>query len=406
MAIQINHLSKHFAKRKEKVSISSHSKEKIIALDDISFTIHKGEAVGIIGRNGSGKSTLLKILSGVYPQTSGEIIIHGKVTALLESGIGFHKDLSGYDNILIFGRILGVPTKIIKERINEIVDFAELSEYLYMPIKHYSNGMVSRLSFSVIQFLMGDILLIDEVLAFGDISFQHKAIQYLKQQHSSGKTLLLVSHHINTLISLCNRFIVLQNGKYVNDGPPLQIIPNYYEELLLAKSEHKNNLLGDSLLQKNVIEFNPPFALEDIAINKVQVLPSKKGNIEFNSGEEIVLELEMLVKSPKSNEFDVGIIVRDIMQNMIFSASLGQQQLTLKSDNSPYKLYLKIENNILNAGIFFFNFFIINLKTKEYRFSNQQVAIRILAESSIHENESIQLMSLLGSIKIPITWEF
>ncbi len=406
LAIQIRHLSKHFSKREEKMSVSSVSKNKIIALDDVSFDIFKGESVGIIGRNGSGKSTLLKILAGIYPPTSGEIMSDGKITALLESGIGFQKDLSGYDNILVFGRILGIPANVVKERINEIVDFSELSDYIYMPIKHYSSGMVSRLSFSIIQFLMSDIILIDEVLAFGDISFQDKSLQYLKNQQSSGKTMLLVSHNMNTLISLCDRFIVLQNGKYVNDGPPLKIIPAYYEELLLAKAEKRNNLKFEIALQQNEIMFTPPFSLKEITIQKVKVHPSKQGNSEFNMNEEIVIEIDLSVLSLRSQEYDMGIIVRDIMQNMIFSASLGQQQIYLKSQEKPYSVFLRIEHNWLNAGIFFFNIFMIDLKTKEYKFSPQQLAIRILADiETTNENESIQIMSLLGSVKLPVKWE-
>ncbi|HNV96578.1 MAG TPA: ABC transporter ATP-binding protein, partial [Bacteroidales bacterium] len=200
--IHIEQLSKRFRKREEKTGIYSASDQYITALDNISFDVFKGESVGLIGRNGSGKSTLLKILAGVYPPTQGSFKVDGKIIPLLESGIGFHKDLSGYDNILILGRILGMSIKDIRSKMDEIVDFAEIGDFIHMPIKHYSNGMVSRISFSVVPFLTGDILLVDEVLAFGDLSFQQKALQFLKSLHAKGKTYVIVSHHLNSLITL------------------------------------------------------------------------------------------------------------------------------------------------------------------------------------------------------------
>lgn len=400
--IQIEHLSKIFKKREENTGIATDSGQYITVLDDISFSISKGESIGLIGRNGSGKSTLLKILSGVYPPTKGKCYINGKIIPLLESGIGFHKDLSGYDNILILGRILGLTMKEIKEKMDEIVNFAEISQYIYMPIKHYSNGMISRLSFSIVPFLKGDILLIDEVLAFGDLSFQQKAIQYLKAMHSKGNTFLIVSHHINSLITLCNRFIVLQNGKYVNDGPPLKILPEYYEELLLSKSEHRNTLVKNKILQRNTICFETPFGMDDFHINEVKILHSNIGNNEFDSNETLVVEFSF--RSVKTNRVDIGIIVRDIMQNLIFSISAGQSNVQLQSDKDT-KLYVKIPLNFFNAGVFFIHPFMLHLSTKEFRLTEQSLAFRIKNTEDFNVHETIRLLSLMGSVKVNAKWE-
>lgn len=400
--IQIEHLSKIFKKREENTGISRDLGQYITVLDDISFSISKGESIGLIGRNGSGKSTLLKILSGVYPPTKGKFYINGKIIPLLESGLGFHKDLSGYDNILIFGRILGLSIKEIKKKMDEIVDFAEISQYIYMPIKHYSNGMISRLSFSVVPFLKGDIILIDEVLAFGDLSFQQKAIQYLKSMHSKGNTFLIVSHHINSLITLCNRFIVLQNGKYVNDGPPLKILPEYYEELLLSKSEHRKILFKYHFLEQNNIHYEVPFEMDGLSIIAVKIFPSNSGNNEFTCQETLVIEFS--IRNIKTNQADIGIIVRDIMQNLIFSISAGQSKIQLPLKENA-KLYLKIPLNFLNNGVFFIYPFMLHLFTKEYRLSDQSLAFRIKDTEDFNVHETIRLLSLMGSVKIQAEWE-
>lgn len=400
--IQVEHLSKIFKKREENTGIATDSGQYITVLDDISFSISKGESIGLIGRNGSGKSTLLKILSGVYPPTKGQYYINGKIIPLLDSGIGFHKDLSGYDNILIFGRILGLTTKEIKEKMDEIVDFAELSQYIYMPIKHYSNGMISRLSFSIVPFLEGDILLVDEVLAFGDLSFQQKAIQYLKSMHSKGNTFLIVSHHINSLITLCNRFIVLQNGKYLNDGPPLKILPEYYEELLLSKSEYRNTLIKNNILERDSIHFEIPFEMDNLSINYVKILPSNSKNNEFTCQETLIIEFSL--RAVRTNLVDIGIIVRDIMQNLIFSISAGQSNVQLQSDKDT-KIYVKIPLNFFNAGVFFIHPFMLHLSTKEYRLSEQSLAFRIKNTEDFNVHETIRLLSLMGSIKIQAKWE-
>lgn len=404
VAIHIEHLTKKFKKREDKNGIFFSSKHFITALDDISFDINKGDSVGLIGRNGSGKSTLLKILSGVYPQTSGKFYLNSKPLPILESGLGFHKDLNGYENIIFYGRLLGLPLKEIKSKIDEIAEFAEISDFIYTPIKHYSNGMVSRLSFSVLPFLKGDIILMDEVLAFGDVSFQQKALKFLKSFHSQGKTIVVVSHHLNSLITLCNRFIVLQNGKYVNDGPPLKILPEYYEELLLYKAKNRNTFIQTNFLKQSQFEFDIPFEMDGLKFISAKIFPSKRENNEFEQSEEIYIEFQF--QSENDEMVDFGIVVRDIMQNLIFSASAGQQQLYIQKNgaNNIKSIQIALPTTMFNNGIFYIHPFLLHLKTKEYRLSEKSLAFRILSNKDYSIHETVRLISLLGPVKVPIRW--
>lgn len=188
--------------------------EEFWALKDVSFEIKKGDRVGIIGRNGAGKSTLLKILSRITPPTDGRIEIGGRVASLLEVGTGFHGDLSGRENIYLNGSILGMSKEEIDSKFNEIVEFAEVEKFLDTPVKRYSSGMYVRLAFAIAANLEPEILIVDEVLAVGDSTFQKKCLGKMEEvSQNQGKTILFVSHSIETVLRLCNKGILLENGK-------------------------------------------------------------------------------------------------------------------------------------------------------------------------------------------------
>jgi lipopolysaccharide transport system ATP-binding protein len=189
--------------------------DKFHALDDISFTIAQGDAVGLIGRNGSGKSTLLKILSRITTPTSGRARIRGRLASLLEVGTGFHGELTGRENVLLNGAILGMKHQEIKARFDEIVAFAEVEQFLDTPVKRYSSGMFIRLAFAVAAHLDPDILLVDEVLAVGDAAFQKKCLAKLGQGGQEGQTIVFVSHNMNAVEQLCTSAILLDNGKLI-----------------------------------------------------------------------------------------------------------------------------------------------------------------------------------------------
>jgi lipopolysaccharide transport system ATP-binding protein len=205
--------------------------ETIWALKDVSFEIKHGEAVGIIGRNGAGKSTLLKILSRITEPTNGYADIYGRVGSLLEVGTGFHPELTGRENIYLNGAILGMKKAEIERQFDEIVAFAEIDKFMDTPVKHYSSGMYVRLAFSVAAHLEPEILLVDEVLAVGDVAFQKKCLGKMSDVASQGRTVLFVSHNIGLMQTLCQRGIFIQQGTVLMDGSITDAVDAYMQTL-------------------------------------------------------------------------------------------------------------------------------------------------------------------------------
>jgi ABC-type polysaccharide/polyol phosphate transport system ATPase subunit len=197
------------------------------AVKHVSFQILRGTTVGIIGRNGSGKSTILKIIAGVYPPTSGRISVQGSVAPLIELGAGFHHELTGRENILINGLLLGLTKRQIQEREERIIDFAEIGEFIDSPVKQYSSGMYMRLAFSVATEVDPDILLIDEILAVGDASFREKCYERLRSFRDRGKTIVLVSHDVSMIKLFCDRVLLINKGELIEDGPADDVISRY-----------------------------------------------------------------------------------------------------------------------------------------------------------------------------------
>jgi lipopolysaccharide transport system ATP-binding protein len=204
--------------------------ETIWALRDVSFSLGPGEVVGVIGRNGAGKSTLLKILSRITRPTIGEVRINGSVGSLLEVGSGFHHELTGRENIYLNGAFLGMRAKEITRRFDEIVAFAGVDRFIDTPVKHYSSGMYLRLAFSVAAHLDTEILLMDEVLAVGDLTFQRKCLGKMEEIGRSGRTVLFVSHNVNAVNALCPRTILIKDGLIAADGPSADVIGSYLSE--------------------------------------------------------------------------------------------------------------------------------------------------------------------------------
>jgi lipopolysaccharide transport system ATP-binding protein len=209
------------------------------ALHDLNFQIPKGEVVGLIGANGSGKSTLLKILSRITEPTEGEVQIRGKVASLLEVGTGFHPELTGRENVFVNGAILGMTRREVEVKFDEIVDFAGISDFINTPIKRYSSGMTVRLGFAVAAHLDPDILIVDEVLAVGDLRFQNQCIKQMQKIANSGKTVLFVSHQMTTVENLCKSTFLLNEGEIINHGPSAKVIASYRDREI---SPHTNSL--------------------------------------------------------------------------------------------------------------------------------------------------------------------
>lgn len=199
------------------------------ALQHVTFTIRRGETVGIIGRNGSGKSTLLKIISGILKPTAGTVAVNGNVVPMLELGSGFDFDLTGQENVFLNGAILGYTEAFLKEKYNEIVEFSELGEFITVPIRNYSSGMLMRLAFSIAAMVEPEILIADEILAVGDDAFQKKSLNRMKQMMSGGTTVLLVSHSIEQVREMCGRVVWLDHGQVKLIGPADKVCDAYQQ---------------------------------------------------------------------------------------------------------------------------------------------------------------------------------
>ncbi len=240
IAIQVKDLSKRY-------KLYDHNRDRVIdalglsrkphyrehmALDRINMTIHRGETVGIIGTNGSGKSTILKIITGVLNQTSGEVIVNGRISALLELGAGFNMEYNGIDNIYLNGTMIGFSEKEIEEKMDAILEFADIGEYVYQPVKTYSSGMFMRLAFAVAINIEPEILIVDEALSVGDVFFQAKCYHKFEEFKRMGKTVLFVSHDLSSVSKYCDRVILLNQGHKLGEGSPKDMIDIYKQVLV------------------------------------------------------------------------------------------------------------------------------------------------------------------------------
>lgn len=238
--IEIKNVSKSFkiyhdkaTTLKERLLFLRSSKADVFwALKDINLTIESGKTVGLIGHNGSGKSTLLKLITKIIYPTSGEIITHGRVSSLLELGAGFHPDFTGRENIYINASIFGLSRKEIDAKLESIIDFSELREFIDSPIRTYSSGMYTRLAFSVAVHVSPDILLIDEILAVGDVNFQKKCISKIKEFKKKGVTMVFVSHNMNDVTEICDYVVWLDKGRVVEYGDTENVAEKYLSEML------------------------------------------------------------------------------------------------------------------------------------------------------------------------------
>ena len=229
-AIIVEHVSKEFILRHNRamglktrfLALFHQSKrerrEHFLALDDISFTVEQGEALGLLGHNGSGKSTLLQIIAGILQPSAGRVIANGRVAPLIQLGVGFNPELTGYENIFLNASLYGFLNKDIKKRTKDIIEFSELGHFIDTPLKHYSSGMQMRLGFAVAVYLQPDILLADEILAVGDQAFQDKCLAKIAEMRKNGMSLILVSHSLKQVETFCDHFVTLDHGVVTEHG--------------------------------------------------------------------------------------------------------------------------------------------------------------------------------------------
>ena len=217
---------------KEIFTIAAKGKLKFnefLALDNVSFELEKGKTLGLIGRNGAGKSTTLKLISGILKPTSGTIITRGNIVPMLELGAGFDLELTGKENIYLNGAILGYSKEYLESKYDEIVEFAEIQDFIDMPIRNYSSGMMARLAFSIASVVQPEILIVDEILAVGDVAFQEKSFNRMKELMSGGATVLFVSHDLEKIEEMCDKVIWLERGKVVMFGDTQDVCSAYRE---------------------------------------------------------------------------------------------------------------------------------------------------------------------------------
>jgi lipopolysaccharide transport system ATP-binding protein len=293
---------------------NSSGPEWMWALHDVNFRVEQGDVVGIIGANGAGKSTLLKILSRITDPTEGYVRLRGRVASLLEVGTGFHPDLTGRENVFLNGAMLGMTKNEIESKFDEIIAFAELERFLDTPVKHYSSGMYVRLGFAVAAHLDPEVLIVDEVLAVGDISFQKKCLGKMGQFGQSGRTILFVSHNIPAVLNLCEKGIVLEQGCLTFEGDAKSAVEYYVGAT--SRSEHRSD--------SHIIDlWNSPRRLPQYEpwLRKLEIFSGdgKPFAGELAIGDPIRVHVEFQLREPILN-FDVRVNFTDVYGQMIFAA--------------------------------------------------------------------------------------
>ncbi len=286
--------------------------EWIEALKHIDLTVPAGKTVGIIGRNGSGKSTLLKLITGIYAPSSGTVKVNGRISALLDLGAGFHPDFTGRENILINGIILGMSRGQVKDRMKDIIEFAELGDFIDEPVRTYSSGMFMRLAFAVATHVDPDILIVDEILAVGDAHFTRKSMARMKEFKASGKTIVLVTHDLSTVQSWCDHAVWIDGGRVREQGEPGRVIEAYNAAVAAAESVP----LGESALRSPGLELPTV-----VASPQPEVPPLTLTGLDVTPGSaRIEVRVEFQVAAPTS--FELVVQVSDANGRVLFASTL------------------------------------------------------------------------------------
>lgn len=301
--IELNHVARRFTKKLDRgrsfqdlfvrLFRRRSSVDDFWPLRDLSLTVNPGDCIGVIGPNGSGKSTLLKLITGILPPTHGDVVVRGRVSSLLELGAGFQNDLTGRENIYLNGSIYGLSRAEMTQRLNKIIDYAGLGDFIDTPVKHYSSGMYVRLGFAVAIHTDPDLLLVDEVLAVGDVHFQNRCMESIYRFRHAGGTLLLVSHDLGTIQSLCNRALWIDDGLVAAEGAPADVVMAYKHHMADLEERQKGNSpqerVGDG----------QRWGTREVEITAVE-LCSDSGlpRTTFNTGEPLTIRLHYRCAQP------------------------------------------------------------------------------------------------------------
>ena len=344
----IKHVTKKPDDKKERAKLAlynlthpkqANQKEDFWALNGVNFEVKQGEKVGIIGKNGAGKSTLLKVISRITEPTDGRIEFYGKISSMLEVGTGFNRELTGRENIYLNGAILGMTKAEIDEKFDAILEFSEVGKFIDTPVKRYSSGMFVRLAFAVASHLEPDILLVDEVLAVGDTRFQKKCIQKMRSIADSGKTILFVSHQMNTIRQLCDRVIVLKEGKVIYDGEVEGGIRLYNSEAYMEKRNHYE--------YKDLARL-PGYTLDKAEILSLDILHNE--SCIYAADESIDFKLKLKTKVPDIGDLSFRMLIWQADETPIETAFT--KTFANINDVGEYEVEATIRNHNLAPGLY------------------------------------------------------
>lgn len=343
-------------------------------LRNISMSVYPGDSVGILGQNGSGKSTLLKVITGVLPPTSGQVRIHGRIASLLELGAGFHPDLTGRENVYLNGSIYGMDSDTIEARLEQIIDFAEIGDFIDTPVKHYSSGMYVRLGFAVAVHTSPDILIVDEVLTVGDQIFQQKCMQRIMEMKEAGIAILLVSHNTEDIRRLCERAVWLHNSEVRADGSAFDVVDDYLaytNELYYARRRAEQVTVQEEALpaaealpaEENQILFQPEirrWGTYDAEIVEVKLCNAKGEEADqFERGDTLVLQVRYETKMRISKPtFGLAIYRQD--GSHVNGPNSADEGYELDAIDGAGCMEYRIENLPLNPGRYEFTVAIYN----------------------------------------------
>lgn len=336
-AITVRGLSKRFPIQRGN---SASGSDSFLALDDLHFEIEAGQAVGIVGSNGAGKSTLLKILARILPPTSGRVELHGRVGCLLEAGAGFHPELSGRDNIFLAGALLGMKEGDIRRRLEAIIEFSGVGEFLGSPVKHYSSGMYMRLAFAVAAHIEPEILLVDEVLAVGDAQFQKKCLQRMESLSKNGQTVVFVSHSMQAMSRLCQRALWIDRGKLRMAGPVAEVVAGYLKE-------------GQANTGERVWTEGPHAPGDEfVRLRSVRVASSKgETAASINIGEEFTIEFAYDVAVRGAVLFPAVRIFNEWGTEVLWTTDTTSPHHGRACDVGRYQCAVHFPRNLLSEGL-------------------------------------------------------
>lgn len=347
IAISVKNLKKqyklyHSEKARLKEALNPFNRKyhtEFYAMNDVSFDVVKGETIGIVGKNGAGKSTLLKMITGVVTPTSGDITVDGKISSLLELGAGFNPELTGIENVYLNGAIVGLNNDEIKNKLPDILDFADIGDFIHQPVKMYSSGMFARLAFAVAVNVDPDILIIDEALSVGDLKFQLKCMDKFNEFREAGKTILFVSHDLSSIKRFCNRCIWINEGKIESVGNVNDVTDRYSDYLKAKNSDDRQ------------IEIAPN---EIVEIKSLKIKQSGKYTDELLFGEEAEIDVEYFVNSIISEPV-LGIAIYSIDNKYICGLNTLLDRVDIPWKIGLNKLTLKYKKINLLGGTYHFD---------------------------------------------------